>query len=60
MNTIELSKEQYDNLIEENANLKKENALLRSGKLARLYTKLDEHYQEIAKGKSFTRKDLRF
>ena len=59
MDTVEMPKSEFDNIIQENSQLKKENELLRSGKLAKLYKNLDEHYKEIAQGKIFTRKDLK-
>ena len=60
MDTEDVSKEQFESVLQENAQLKKENEMLRSGKLAKLYKSLDEHYKEIAEGKVFTRKDLKF
>ena len=60
MDTADVSKEEFENILQENALLKKENEMLRSGKLEKLYKSLDEHYKEISQGKVFTRKDLRF
>jgi len=60
METVTLSKVKFKSMKEELELQKKEIKTLKNGKLYRLYQRLLEFEQNIAKGKKYTRKDLGF
>ncbi|MBT3464542.1 hypothetical protein HOD20_03235 [archaeon] len=60
MDTIEISKNQFENIIQENEQLKRENELLRTGKMQKLYKKILKIQDQLKKGEIYTRADLKF
>ena len=60
MDTIEISKNQFENIIQENEQLKRENELLRTGKMQKLYKKILKIQDQLKKGEIYTRADFKF